>query len=98
MENNFKELTNLDGIGFATASAILHFMFPDNYAIIDKNAIKGVNKEKNKELEELEYNKINHNIKVYKKYLDFLEKKKDENNSLRKVEFDYFKKGRGNGK
>ena len=97
---NFEKLTNLDGVGFPTASTILHFLFPDSYAIIDQNVLIGIEKEEKINLGKLEGGQSNDDLKsnvlLYERYIDFLEEKlrNSDLESLRKTEEFYFEKGR----
>ena len=105
--NNFNCLQNLKGVAFATASAILHFKFPETYAIIDENALLGIEKETGRSLGKIiydkkdntpEYSKLKKNIELYKSYLDFLTKNLKVNGgefeSLRQAELHYFTAGK----
>jgi endonuclease III len=99
LEKSFEMLQKLDGVGFSTASAILHFKFPDNFAIIDNNVLIGIKKGGKNPLGEIKWKKEKSKLETYKKYLEFIRKKAEkEKISLRDVEKRYFEMGRNEAK
>ena len=94
----FLELRALDGVGFAVASAILYFKFPDQFAIIDRNALSGISKEDSSFVDKKITNnskKLDQDIALYLRYLKYLgEKIPEKGKTLREVEYYYFKKGK----
>ncbi len=99
----FSNLTELDGVGFPVASAILHFKFPDVFAIIDRNVLKGISCDDSSFKGEAiipnlknNPNGLDKNIRLYLKYLKFLysKNKEEPQKTLRDIELPYFKKGK----
>lgn len=103
LKETFQKLLKLDGVGFSTASAILHFKFPNKYAIIDRNVLSGILKEEKIELGKIRDGAsekiLDKNLELYKQYIDFLHNKIKEGKfksifkSIREAEFYYFEKG-----
>ena len=73
-KNNLKTLTVLRGIKAAVASTILHLIYPDKYAIIDKRTVETLysfgqlkfgklNNDKSDDDKYAEYNRVIHRIK-----------------------------------
>jgi len=104
LKENFQNLLGLKGVGFSTASAILHFKFSDKYAIIDRNVLIGILKEEGKDLGKIREwaseNTLDKNLELYKKYINFLniEIKEGRFKSIRDAEFYYFEKGKEKNK
>ncbi len=93
IEWQFKILLGIDGVGFPTASVILHFLDSKHFAMIDKNAFNAYQDEIGGK-EELS-NKIGTTVEQYIQYNQYIhEEAKRKDRTFRDVEFELFKKGR----
>jgi len=68
VEDKISKLTELHGVGIAVASAILTFMDPENYTIIDQHAVRALKEELNK-LDDFPTNSDKWDSEHYKDYL-----------------------------
>ncbi len=76
LEKSFEILLSIDGIALPTASALLHFAYPNKYPIIDKYVYSAM-KDKKRNLPYTK-NKLK-TTKVYKEYLKYVKKHKGNN-------------------
>jgi len=83
------ELCKLHGVGIPIASTILAMKYPDRYAIIDKNVIKGLDKEN-------EWKAYQTDSSVYEEYVKIMREKLNNENpkTLRELELELFFKGK----
>ncbi len=93
IKKSLKLLCKLNGVAVPIASAILHFKFPNKYAILDRYCWKNVRRYDNSLSKYYGYEKIA--INNYIKYLKIIRKiAKQKNKSLREIEYSWFKKER----
>ena len=91
IETAIKALTELHGVGIATASAMLAMRYPERYAIVDKRVVNALKREFRSEY------KTGKNAfktpKGYREYLEFMRKKaKKKKKKLRVFERELFEK------